>query len=221
MGTETYSLPRSFVTRWAMVCLAAYFAFSMGACSSSETGSSNEIQVGWSLFTAGRYNEAIAKFNEVLAGDPTIFESYTGLGWAHLKRANLSTNTNFAADLANSRTNFVTAIENDNSQEHAFAGLVMYVLTPAQAVPDPTDLSLAIVIADSLLDRNPTYFFRYDSRINSVDIKLQKAWCYWHLGLIPETILAIEDVPDSNLPANPSLEQILAELQRLSGVANS
>ncbi len=133
----------------ALIALASAAVVSGAGCASSGTSASARNAQGVQSFTAGRYDDAIAYFQESLNENPESAETYYNLASAYQRKAAATGDTTY---LAQAEDSYWTALEHNPKPETivcCYRGLA----TSAEARGDSEG---ALRTLEAWRDRNPT-----------------------------------------------------------------
>ncbi len=173
----------------------------LAGCGDDETvdgsGASRLISEGWAEYTAGNYEDAIAKHQDALAEDPSSAEAHNGIGWA---RARLG-------QTLDSIESFKQAVVKDPGNADAYAGMAGVYFIQG-------DYERAIAAAKSVLSRKPEYVSHHDD-VKVADIRVLLAECYYNTGDYAAAEAQIDILGGAGRTPDPSSPAYLADLLSL------
>jgi tetratricopeptide (TPR) repeat protein len=152
----------------AAVSLAAIL--SLAGCSSGDNGPGpydveQNLDMAWSYFASENYDQALAKFNEVLSHSENNPEALLGKGWSFA----------FEGDYDSSITFFGSAIGNGLETADALMGL-------AVVYRDYPNYSLGMSKSAEVIDADSFYVFSERATVDYKDAHLIRAECAYLLG---------------------------------------
>jgi tetratricopeptide (TPR) repeat protein len=162
---------------------------------------------GWEAFEAGNWTGALANFGEAVGLDSTYGEALEGRGWALARLDSIEA----------SAAAFGEAVDagRDSASTHAGLAAVLRDRSPA-------DYSGAIDAARAALLRDGGFRFAHDPSFDWSDLRLIVAQSCFALGRYTEANQEVVLLGGS--AANPSadtfVEDLMAEIERLSGVVS-
>ena len=207
VGSWAYKLI-SLLAYKPMSLLAASCVFfsSFAGCGEDVTegalDAGERVDEGWKEYTAGNYENAIAKFEKALEVEQaaSLFEglvsaeAYNGIGWAKAR----------SGQVQDSIDSFKKAVEKEPDNADAHAGLAGRYLVDG-------DYERAIASANSVLSLQPEYTSHHDD-INAVDIRVLLAECYYNIGDYAAARAQIDLLGSSGRGLNPASPTYLADL---------
>ncbi len=145
------------------------------------------IEQGWGKFEAGNFAGAGSDFSAALS-IATIkddsSDAFLGLGWAQLRQ-------NQGGLAENSLVKYLSLAPGDSDGR---AGLAI-----AYSTYFTTDkLRKAIDTANVVLSSNPTWFFGHDNSIDSTDLHLVLAQCYYCIAIFDSSLTQVREHYDPN-----------------------
>jgi hypothetical protein len=142
------------------------------------------IQQGWLKFEAGDFAGAGSDFSAALSIATIKTDSsgaYLGLGWAQLRQ-------NAGGLAENSLVKHLSFAPGNNEGR---AGL-------AFAYPTTDKFREAIDTANVILSSNPTWIFSHDASLDSVDLHLLLAQCYYDIAVFDSSLMQVIKYYDPN-----------------------
>jgi outer membrane protein assembly factor BamD (BamD/ComL family) len=151
------------------------------------------IQQGWLKFEARDFVGAESDFSAALSISTNTGDSsgaFLGLGWAELKQNN--------GGLAeNSLGKYLSLVPGVNDGR---AGLAFACYTPPQ-----NKFREAIDTANVVLSSNPSWAFSHDASIDSIDLHLLLAQCYYDIAIYDSSLLQVKThFPNFEVDVNTS-----------------
>jgi len=144
------------------------------------------INQGWGKFEAGDFAGAGSDFSAALS-IATIkddsSDAFLGLGWAQLRQ-------NQGGLAENSLVKYLSLAPGDSDGR---AGLAFAYSTPPQ-----NKFREAIDTANVVLSSNPSWTFSHDASINSADLHLLLAQCYYNIAIFDSSLMQVINYYDSN-----------------------
>jgi tetratricopeptide (TPR) repeat protein len=142
------------------------------------------IEQGWGKFEAGNFAGAGSDFSAALSIATIKIDSsdaFLGLGWAELKQ-------NQGGLAENSLVKYLSFApgENDGRSGLAFA------------YPTTNKFREAIDTANVVLSSNPSWAFSHDASINSGDLHLLLAQCYYNIAIFDSSLMQVRNYYDPN-----------------------
>ena len=182
-----------------------------GFCSKSGTNNdtpplSEIVESGWNYFTAGNYSDAVNKFTNAIEeyGDDA-FEAYNGRGWSYARIAFGRNDEYYNSSLLD----FEKAISLKSDLADAKTGVSFVYLVK-------NEYSKAINMAENVLENFPDYEFKYDTSVNSIDLRVLLAQALFYTGAYAEAAEQMDILePGVNHPAN-DYETLAAQIQSIS-----
>ncbi|MCJ7577487.1 MAG: hypothetical protein MUO91_03440 [candidate division Zixibacteria bacterium] len=144
------------------------------------------IQQGWLKFEAGNFAGAESDFSAALSISTNATDSsgaFHGLGWAQLRQ-----NQGGLAE-----NSFVKHLSLSPGSNDGRAGLAFACYTPPQ-----NKFREAIDTANVVLSSDPTWVFRHDASIDSTDLHLLLAQCYYNSAIFDSSLMQVINYYDSN-----------------------
>jgi len=157
------------------------------------------VAEGWSLFSEGKYSQAISKFNAAADQDSDLAEAYDGLGWSYARLGMLQSSVD--------KFTFVLSVLVDPSQD-TYAGASMAHLA-AKNYEDASNMSnWALVVYPD--DPDDPYVFNHDNDVTSTTLRLVRAISRFHLGLYESASDDVEELGGPTL--SPGSSNFVAKL---------
>lgn len=150
------------------------------------------IQQGWAKFEAKNFAGAGSDFSAALSISTNPTDSsgaFLGLGWAELRQS-------YGGLAENSLVKYLSLISrvNDPKLNDARAGLAF-----AYSTYSTTDkFRKAIDTANVVLSSNPTWAFNHDNSIDSTDLHLLLAQCYYGIAIFDSSLIQVIKYYDPN-----------------------
>jgi outer membrane protein assembly factor BamD (BamD/ComL family) len=144
------------------------------------------IQQGWLKFEAGNFAGAGSDFSAALSIATIKIDSsgaFLGLGWAQLRQ-------NQGGLAENSLVKYLSLAPGDSDGR---AGLAFAYSTPPQ-----NKFREAIDTANVVLSSNPSWTFSHDASINSADLHLILAQCYYNIANFDSSLIQVRNYYDPN-----------------------
>jgi tetratricopeptide (TPR) repeat protein len=142
------------------------------------------IEQGWGKFEAGNFAGAGSDFSAALSIATIKIDSsdaFLGLGWAQLRQ-------NQGGLAENSLVKHLSFAPGNNEGR---AGL-------AFAYPTTDKFREAIDTANVILSSNPTWIFSHDASLDSVDLHLLLAQCYYLIAIFDSSLIQVREHYDHN-----------------------
>jgi tetratricopeptide (TPR) repeat protein len=142
------------------------------------------INQGWGKFEAGNFAGAGSDFSAALSIATIKIDSsdaFLGLGWAELKQ-------NHGGLAENNLVKYLSFAPGDSDGR---AGL-------AFAYSTTNKFRQAIDTANVVLSSNPTWVFHHEASINSVDLHLLLAQCYYNIANFDSSLIQVRNYYDPN-----------------------
>ena len=149
-----------------------------------EVTPSELIQKGWLKFEAGNFAGAGADFSAALSISTNASDSsgaFLGLGWAQLRQSQ--------AGLA--ENSFVEYLYLSPGSDDGRAGL-------AFAYPATNKFREAIDTANVVLSSDPSWVFSHDSSVDSTDLHLVLAQCYYCIAIFDSSLMQVINYYDQS-----------------------
>jgi len=166
------------------------------------------ISEGWKEYSAGNYDDAIAKYQQALDLDEDSVgsEAYNGIGWAKAR----------IGRLLESMESFKEAVAKNPANTDAHAGLAGMYLADS-------DYERAIASASLVLSLNPEYASHHDG-IEATDIRILLAECYYYDGdyenVEKQLDLLGQSHKDLDSSSSTYVADLLSYIQGLSKIGN-
>jgi len=158
------------------------------------------------LYDKKNYDEAIAKYKEILEDQPDNVEALVGLSWAYLKNNNPEEAKKQIEDA-------ITQKKLDKSNLEANVVLLGVYLVSSHS--EINRFKLAIKAAQTVLEKAPDdYVSQYDKEIDLNKIKLTLAQAYLYDGQIDQAQKQMSELSEKDLT---DLEVLIDEISNLSG----
>lgn len=180
----------------SMILSALIMAFGISGCGEEEPEGPAAEEItneGWTLYAAGDYTGALAKFDDAISEDSNYVDAYVGMGWSYGK----------LTQLADCISNFQTALAKDAQNADALAGIAL-----AHLANDEYDQ--AITNANQVLAINPNYSFAHGN-VTSRNLHIVLAECYYYKGDFEKAQSEVDMLNPGN-GLNPADEDYLAGL---------
>jgi tetratricopeptide (TPR) repeat protein len=155
------------------------------------------VAEGWSLFEAGNYSQAVAKFNEAVAIVNNIPEPYNGLGWCHAYMGELDT----AVDIFLYVMEVLVLPRRDT-----YAGACLVYLAQKEYANARDMAGWAIELYGE------PYAFQHDPDVTDETLRLARAISNYHLALYELAVIDVEALGGPSLdPFAPDIAERLDE----------
>lgn len=144
------------------------------------------IEQGWGKFGVGNFAGAGSDFSAALSIAAIKIDSsdaFLGLGWAELRQ-------NQGGLAENSLVKYLSFAPGDNDGR---AGLAF-----AYPIPPQNKFREAIDTANVILSSNPTWIFSHDASLDSVDLHLLLAQCYYDIAVFDSSLMQVIKYYDPN-----------------------
>ena len=212
--TEGWKRPKDFagggfaMGRKVMVVLVGWLLVGLGvvSCGKSPTGTEGKsaeelLKEGWTAFEAGKYKEAVEKFEGVVEKDASLWDGYNGLGWSKGR----------LGETGDAVTAFLNALGGNEGLLSARAGLAFAY--NAQGKYEKSNEQ-----AEEVLEANGEWAFAHDSRVDWRDLVVLEAENWFALGEYGKSLAAVRRLNEDFTVEVGTVEgqaALAAEIERL------